>query len=295
MSTRTIIGCCVTGAALLVACGDDATDRSALPLLATRATPAALDEPGAAAADVDPAVPASTDAVAPVGTTPADQGDDTAGSSAAATSPPAAVTTTTITPDASTSSTSVPPSTTAVGPTSTTASTNTASTTTAAATTSRSSSTTSTTTATIPPPIPTGLYRVPEEVGYGVYRAFPSWVTLDAEDVTVNSDVVDDCLTVMVVDERASFVEIEGEARRIEAFPTYDPIETGCTTGTFLVGPDVQPGQYRLLSIDGFAYWARLDATLEIIASDLLEADTIVTVAATDFALSYTGTLARMG
>ncbi len=306
MSARVVIGAFVACVSLVTACGDDANDRSSLPLLANRVA-ASSGRTGDSGDSPSLAAPAVTEAGATESTD--EHGDEPDGTSIGASTTTTTTTTTTNEATATTIGTTARPTTTTVpgatttttaraGPTTTVAATigvaTTTSTTTAATTTTSTPTTSTPTTTTLPPPIQGGRYRVPDEVAYGVYRAGPYWATLDAEDVTVNSDIVDVCLSVMVVDERASFVEIEGEARRVEAVPTYDPIAAGCTNGTYLVGPDLAPGRYRLLAIDGFAYWARLDRTLEVIESALVEEDATITIAGGDFALTYTGTLQRL-
>ena len=74
-----------------------------------------------------------------------------------------------------------------------------------------------------------------------------------------------------------------------------DPLNPIPGNGVFLVGPDIAPGQYRVNPSGGSAYWARLDANLEIIDNDLQDGQSIVVVDASDFALRINGTLERIG
>ena len=71
-----------------------------------------------------------------------------------------------------------------------------------------------------------------------------------------------------------------------------DPIEGGFTTGTYLVGVDIQPGRYRVTAIgDRSAYAARLDGTLDIIDNNLSDGSVLMIVNESDFAFTFTGML----
>jgi hypothetical protein len=76
------------------------------------------------------------------------------------------------------------------------------------------------------------------------------------------------------------------------------PAQTSWTSGTYLVGTDVQPGTYRVLPTDGsipHSYWARLDKSGNIIDNDLVEdGPSVVTIKASDFAIKVTGTLTKV-
>jgi hypothetical protein len=145
------------------------------------------------------------------------------------------------------------------------------------------------------PIIEDGVWLVPAEVAPGIYRVGQYWAALDAQQEIIDNDLVDDCFSIMVLGSDASYVEINGQAVLVEFLPVYDPIAEGCTDGTFLVGSDIAPGQYRVNPTDGNAYWARLDANLEIIDNDLQEGQSIVVVDASDFALRISGTLEKIG
>ena len=92
----------------------------------------------------------------------------------------------------------------------------------------------------------------------------------------------------------ATHIRFSGTAAPITKNPSIDPIAEGFTAGTYLVGPDISPGRYRVIDPGGFAYGARLDADLDIIDNDLNENSVILTIQATDFAFSYSGSLERL-
>ena len=143
------------------------------------------------------------------------------------------------------------------------------------------------------PIIDDGVYLVPSEVPPGIYRVGRYWAMLDADQEIIDNDLVGDCLTIMVLTDEAVYVEISGEAVAVEHLPVYDPIASDCTDGTYLVGVDIQPGQYRVTpeNAGDTSYWARLDGTLDIIDNDLQEGQTIVNIQPGDFAFTFSGVL----
>jgi hypothetical protein len=60
--------------------------------------------------------------------------------------------------------------------------------------------------------------------------------------------------------------------------PAVDPIAEGWTDGTYLIGTDIAPGRYNITSAGTSAYFARLDANLEIIDNNLSEGNVIAVV-----------------
>jgi hypothetical protein len=83
------------------------------------------------------------------------------------------------------------------------------------------------------------------------------------------------------LDERAADLDQVEEVRAAGTFPG---------SGTFLVGSDIEPGQYRNADTGnlGMCYWARLSGTSgdfdEIIANGLTEGQTVVTIRESDVA-----------
>lgn len=207
---------------------------------------------------------------------------DTASSSNATEAP----TTTPATSPAPTPSTTSAP---ATEPPSTTA----APTTTEPAPTTAPTTTEPPTTTTTLPVIDDGVYIVPDEVAFGTYRVGSYWALLDPAQEIIDNDLNgSECLTLVVVDDRASYIEISGQAIALEFLPTFDPIANACTGGTFLVGVDIQPGQYRVNPDEtGAAYWARLDGQLQLIDNDFQTGQSIMVIQPGDFAIRFTGTL----
>lgn len=152
-----------------------------------------------------------------------------------------------------------------------------------------------TTTTTIPV-IEAGTYVVGDEIAPGTYRVAGYWARLDAALEIIDNDLVSgDGFSLVNVLDTDSFIEISQEAVALADVPSIDPIALGFDTGTYLVGADIAPGQYRVTATGSSAYAARLDATLEIIDNDLNQGSVIVIVEPGDFALSYSGTLELIG
>ena len=188
------------------------------------------------------------------------------------------------------------PADTAPEPSTTEAPATTAATTTAAPTTTVASTTTAAPTATTLPVIDPGTYIVGAEVAPGAYRVAGYWARLDASGDIIDNDLISHGLGLVVIQDGDAFIEFSGEAIAVAEVPSLDPILGGFEGGTYLVGPDVAPGTYRVNATDGMAYAARLDATLDIIDNDLNEGSVIIVVQASDYALTFNGgTLEKIG
>jgi hypothetical protein len=147
-----------------------------------------------------------------------------------------------------------------------------------------------------PFPIGPGVYAVGAEVPPGVYRVGCYWARLDATQEIIDNDLVDDGLLLVNVQPTDAFIEFSCRAAALADMPNLDPIAQGWTGGTYLVGADIAPGQYRVNPVAPLgSYWARLDEQGEIIDNGLSDGQTIVVVHEGDWALSYTGTLEVMG
>jgi hypothetical protein len=141
------------------------------------------------------------------------------------------------------------------------------------------------------------LVAVAGSLSDDTYRVSGHWAALDSVGDIIDNDGVygPGELTLMVVPETASFVEISGEAMSIWEFPSYpvltrDPVPV---SGTYLVGGDIERGIYRVSDPD-FAYAARLDNTLGISDNDGHPGSVVIVVQPGDFALSYSGTIERL-
>lgn len=150
------------------------------------------------------------------------------------------------------------------------------------------------TTTTVDVVIPEGVYQVGTEFQPGVYRVLGYWARLDAAQEIIDNEITDDCSSIMVVKDTDAYVDISGAAINVNDSIAVDPITEGCTDGTFLVGYDIAPGQYKVMPVDGNAYWARLDGDLEIIDNDIGEGQLIVVIQAGDYAINISGTLQLM-
>ncbi len=161
-------------------------------------------------------------------------------------------------------------------------------------TTPRSSTTTS------PPPVdPTrveaGTYAVPSEIAPGTYRVSIHWARLDENRDVIDNDLTISGVSIMTVYPSDSFIELSGTAMPVDLLPTIDPIASGYNQGTYLVGPDIEPGNYEVTAQPGAtAYAARLGEDLSVIETDQNDDRVTIEVLPDDFALRYTGTLERL-
>lgn len=151
-----------------------------------------------------------------------------------------------------------------------------------------------TTATTIEPPlpiIPAGMYIVPDEVAYGTYRHNSYMARLDQNQDIIDNDLVNDGMGLMIVAAGDAYSDISDEAILYQELGPVDPIVEGFTDGRYVVGYDLAPGRYRVIPLAGTAYWARLNAELEILDNDLGDGQLIVNVRDSDFALEFRGTL----
>jgi hypothetical protein len=151
-----------------------------------------------------------------------------------------------------------------------------------------------TTTTTALPVVDSGTYVVPDQFAAGTYRVDGYWARLDANQEIIDNDLVDSGLTLVNVAPTDAYVEINGGAIALTDLPQVDPIAEGWTDGTYLAGTDIAPGRYNITSAGSSAYFARLDASLEIIDNNLSDGNVIALVEPGDWALSYTGTIEPM-
>jgi len=137
-----------------------------------------------------------------------------------------------------------------------------------------------------------GLHAVGTDIEPGLYRVSIAWARLDEERDVIDNDLALRGVTIMRVFESDAFVELSGDARNLELLPTLDPIASGFTQGTYLVGVDVEPGTYRVTAEPGAtAFAARLDDALGVIAEEQRPDAVEIELVDTDFAVRYTGVL----
>lgn len=141
------------------------------------------------------------------------------------------------------------------------------------------------------PIIPAGVYIVPDEVDYGTYRHNSYMARLDQNQDIIDNDLVNDGMGLMIVAAGDAYSDISDEAILYQELGPVDPIVEGFTDGRYVVGYDLAPGRYRVIPLAGTAYWARLNAELEILDNDLGDGQLIVNVRGSDFALEFRGTL----
>lgn len=138
-----------------------------------------------------------------------------------------------------------------------------------------------------------GTYLVGTEIPPGVYRTNDYWSVNSADGEIIDNDLIRSGTTIAVIPEGAATVKFSGEALAIADSAVYDPIVEGFTEGTYVVGVDIQPGQYRVSGSS--AYAARLDGNLEIIDNDLADGSVILMVDPSDAYFKFSGTLEKIG
>jgi hypothetical protein len=143
--------------------------------------------------------------------------------------------------------------------------------------------------------IESGTWIVPDEVAPGYYRVSGYWASLDDDMEIIENDGVygEDELTIAYVSKSTAYLEVSGEAVAIEEFPSYPVMDILPPGGTYLVGPDIKPGTYRI-SDSSYAYAARLDKTLDIIDNEGNEGNVIITIKSSDFAFQFSGDIKQM-
>jgi hypothetical protein len=173
-------------------------------------------------------------------------------------------------------------------------------TTTKAPTTTQATTTTTTqptTTTTTVPSIENGRYSVPDEVAPDTYRLWYSAARLDENMELIDNYLVGEGDTgIVIVQPTDSYLALDGTMVTVEDFgKPIDPIAKAATGGAYLVGYDLEPGQYRVHPSDnGVAWWKLRDDAMQVTESDEGDASLDVTVQEDDFVLEYRGTLARV-
>ncbi len=168
--------------------------------------------------------------------------------------------------------------------------------TTSATTTSVLTSSSTTSTEPVDPTrVGAGTHAVGSEIAPGLYRVSIHWARLDENMDVIDNDLTITGVSIMTVLASDSFIELSGTAMPVELVPTLDPIESGFNQGTYLVGPDIEPGTYEVRAETGAtAYAARLTEDLTVIEDEQNNQTVSVHVTPDDFALRYTGTLERV-
>lgn len=145
--------------------------------------------------------------------------------------------------------------------------------------------------------IGSGVWLVGSEVQSGVYRVAGYWARLDADQEIIDNDLVgENGLTLVNILETDAFIDVNGAMIPLDDTRSLDPIAEGFTEGTYLVGYDIEPGQYRIVPENegDHAYWARLGENRDLIDNDLAEGPLVLTVRESDWAISFTGVISLL-
>lgn len=146
---------------------------------------------------------------------------------------------------------------------------------------------------------------VPEQLHVGLYRSQGTISLIDASGEEVQQyggegDYNKEYGLVRITPEVRSLTARVGEAFlcRVDLLPSLSPLHRWYLDSTFLVGPDLEPGDYWLdatLMAGGgtFISWTKLDPSLQIVDSAYEEDQpgTWLTISADDFALNFSGLL----
>jgi hypothetical protein len=139
------------------------------------------------------------------------------------------------------------------------------------------------------------------ELEPGEYRVSGYFARLDSKMEIIDNDGVysENALTFMKVLPTDAYVQINGEAVRVEDFRAYvgtgyDPIAIGATGGTYIVGEDIAPGRYRVQD-DTYAYAARLRCDRDIIDNEGNAGSVIIIVRENDCLFQFSGILSKIG
>lgn len=138
-----------------------------------------------------------------------------------------------------------------------------------------------------------GTYLVGTEIAPGVYRTNGYWSVNSADGGIIDNDLIMSGTNIAVIPEGAATVKFSGEAMAIADSRVIDPIAEGFSEGTYVVGKDLQPGQYRVSGAN--AYAARLDANLGIIDNDLADGSVILMIDPSDAYFKFSGILEKIG
>lgn len=144
------------------------------------------------------------------------------------------------------------------------------------------------------PVIPSGQWVVGNEVAPGFYRYSGYIARLDAQMGIINNDNARSGLGLVQVLPTDSYLEVSGEAVRLEDYPVYDVLANAPRDGIYLVGVDIPAGKYRLHGDGSSAYYELFDRSMKRITNNLNSGSLILDLQANTFAVGISGRLERL-
>lgn len=139
-----------------------------------------------------------------------------------------------------------------------------------------------------------GTYIVGDEIAPGLYRVSGYFARLDAHHSIIDNGSARSGLELVRIHDSDAYVEVGGEAMNVDLLPSVDPIAAQYRDGTYLVGPDIAPGRYRVSDPGGTAFAFVKNRDLSTSRSEANAGSVIVTLTTADFALEYSGLLERI-
>jgi len=140
-----------------------------------------------------------------------------------------------------------------------------------------------------------GQWAVGLDVKPGLYRFRGYAARLDRQMAIIQNENAESGLGLLLVRPEDSYLEISGEAIRVEELPNYDPIIEGARDGTYLVNTDLRAGSYRVHADGGgSAYFALLDRNMDLMANNVNAKSLILNLPHDVYAVQIVGRLERL-
>ncbi|MCF8527502.1 MAG: zinc ribbon domain-containing protein [Candidatus Nanopelagicales bacterium] len=139
-----------------------------------------------------------------------------------------------------------------------------------------------------------GTYIVGDEIEPGLYRVSGYYARLDAHHSIIGNGSARSGLELVRIHTSDAYVEVNGEAMKVALLPSVDPIAAQYRDGTYLAGPDIAPGRYRVSDPGGTAFAFVKNRDLAVSRSESNGGSVIITLTNADFALEYSGLLERV-
>jgi hypothetical protein len=132
---------------------------------------------------------------------------------------------------------------------------------------------------------------VGREVPPGLYRYSGSFSRIDEHGQIMSISVAYAGLGLARVFPEDYSVNVVGEATRADVHGPYPVLEKNPGGGCYLVGVDIEPGQYRISNPGKLASWTTFDRNMAIINIRNNQGQILVTLDPGVFALDFQGTI----
>lgn len=139
-----------------------------------------------------------------------------------------------------------------------------------------------------------GQYVVGTDIEPGLYRYTGYVARLDSEMQIIVNDSVRSGLGLILVSPHDAYLEVSGEAIRLEDYPTYDVLSQAPRGGIYLVGTDIPTGRYRIHGEGRLASYKTFDRNMNRVNVDVNRGSLILNLQPSAFAVEYVGRLEQM-